>query len=173
MKMGKFLFLIIFMPALSAQAKTYFDQSSNRAMVYYSQGDAVNASLCNNVSEVELQNSLDDTLKKKCKPLSKNGISMRSIEAQLPQIKKDALAAIDALGKQMGGIADMANDADASKDMSGMMNALLEPQREQVRNITAAQLFGAYQIEARNPILEEKSAADLDKEITDFVSISK
>lgn len=160
----------------SANAKTYFDESTGRAMVYYSQDQNVNASVCEQVAEEDLRKSLQDILKSKCTELSAGGISKQDIEVKLPELKKQMLAAMVSLGNMMSDFGSVINkeDISGSQNMfSSMMSGLFQKQKKIIEDLTADQVFQQYQIDAKVPTLEKvKKSEDLDSEIEQFVLLT-
>jgi hypothetical protein len=168
--MKNIVFIFAIFGAVSAQAKTYFDDSTAKAIIFYFQGEKVNASVCEQISEQELRGSSQESLKLRCQPLSPNGLSRSDIEAKLPQLKQQMLASISALG---GMINDMGKTTDDKKfaDMwGGMADEMFAQEKKAIESLTADEVFQAYQVEARVPTLEKvEKSQDFDAQIKQFV----
>lgn len=174
----KLLGALSLMMATSANAKTYFDESTNRALVYYNQGESVNASVCEQVTEDNLRTSLQAILKlSNCTQLSPVGITQQDIEEKLPELKKQMLSAVGSLDNMMSGFSNIIekdNKLDDQNMFSSMMSSFFQQQRKSIEGLTADQVFQQYQIDARIPTLEKvKKSKDLDSEIEQFVLLTK
>lgn len=158
MKLNKkllvFLSLII---STSAHAKIYFDESNQRALVYYTQGDGVNASICEDVTEENLRTHLQKVLNSNCKELSPDGITKQNIEEKLPEFKKGVIEGIETLDR-----------------LTPDFIFSFQRQKKIIEDLTADQIFQQYQIDARvATLVRVETSKDLNFKVKQFVVLTK
>jgi hypothetical protein len=143
--------LISLLFVVSAHARIYLDQSRGKAIVYFIQGERVNASVCENVTELELLNILDDAMKFKCRRLSTEGFSQAMVAARLEVLKKKIFES-------------MKLDAEPRA---------ITPQKKAIENLTAVQIFNTWSLDAKDASIEKvKASKDLDSEIAQFLILT-
>lgn len=152
--------------AASAHAKSFYDETKNRAMVLQMQDDKVQATVCENVSESDVGiASVSATLKsEKCKALS--SLTQEDVERNLPEFKKKVLTSLGLFESGSKALGDMV-DEKAGDLMSEMMAGPVKMLKAQIEALTSEQIYNTeYVLEARDPSVERvEESSELDGKI--------
>jgi hypothetical protein len=169
LKMKHVYLVALTLVAASAQAKSFYDETKNRAMVLQMRDDRVQATVCENVSESDVGiASVSDTLKsEKCKVLSDQGLTQEDVERNLPEFKKKVLTYLGLFETGSKALGDMVGDEKAGDLMSEMMSGPVKMLKAQIEALTSEQIYNSeYVLEARDPSVERvEESSDLDGKI--------
>lgn len=174
--MHSFLYVSILLMMASVQAKTYLDVTTATAIIYYMQNENINASVCTNISEQDLQVSLQASLKsQKCRLLSQNGVNKNNIEANLPVLKKKLLSKITDLEEIMTDMVHSIVDGDNHQLSFKTPTEYFVQEKKDIEAMTFDKIFQKYQTDAQNIATIEKlqKFEDLSSQIEQFAILAR
>ncbi len=162
--------LILFTGAI-ANAEAVFDSESQRGLVYFMQGDNVNASVCYEVDEKQLRNVHTILKTDKCQNLSEAGLSRndadRVVENLKEEVQKIEPGIVSPFGALVGSV-----DKEAGNIVNDFFGGFIERQRQAILELTGEQLFRTLVVGAKTPTVRRANKSeDLDREIAEFVQM--